>query len=106
MKRRFIRMPEDLWPKVPASNKSKWIRDAIRQRLSRDINNVTDEDMNSLRNSTEQLRKVGINLSQGVRLLHSENGDESGLPYKDLLKAIKAVKYDVDIIKEKYTSKG
>ena len=102
MKKRDIRMPDNIWLNIPPFNKSKWIRDSIRQRFAKEIYNVTDEEMNSLRSSTEQLRKVGVHLSQTVRLLHSKKIDKPALPYNELVMAVKAVMKDVEVIKNKY----
>ena len=97
-------MTEKLWLKVPVPNRSKWIRDAIRQRLASDNSGLADSYLSALNESSMQLRKVGINLSQVTMLLHSQKTDTRALPIHELIVAIKATTKDIREIKRLYLS--
>ena len=99
-------MPDKIWLDVPTPNKSKWIRGAIRQRLARDKSGISDEYLTALNESTTQLRKVGINLSQAMMLLHSQKIDFNDLPISELVVAIKAMTKDIHEIRKLYLSDG
>jgi len=62
-------MQDSFWLSISPSNKSKWIREAIRQRIAREEKGITDDMVDALKASNFQLRKIGINLSQVVRLI-------------------------------------
>ncbi|MFQ3247373.1 MAG: hypothetical protein ACI9SP_004028 [Arenicella sp.] len=104
MNRRFILMPDKLWLSVPTPNRSKWIRGAIRQRLARDSSGLSDDYLMALNESSTQLRKVGINLSQVTALLHIQKTDAKALPISALIVAIRASTKDIQAIKRRYLS--
>ena len=97
-------MPDKLWLNVPTPNRSEWIRGAIRQRLARDNTGLTYEYIEALDESTTQLRKVGINLSQAMKLLHCQKADISSLPINELVSAIKTISKDIREIRKLYLS--
>ncbi len=95
-------MPDKLWLSVPTPNRSKWIRGAIRQRKARDETGISDNHLTALNESSTQLRKVGINLSQAMKLLHSQQASESAIPIRELIVGIKAACKEIQEIKKLY----
>ncbi len=75
---RNFRVEEELYDRLPKRNKSKWIRDAIREKLERERLGETQSEIKNLsiqmKSLIEELHKIGVNINQ---IAHRANMDKA-----------------------------
>lgn len=75
---RNFRVEQDLYDELPPSNKSRWIRQALREKLRReklgDSYDTLQQLSDTAKRITDELHKIGVNINQ---LAHKANMDHA-----------------------------
>lgn len=103
MKRRDIKMPDELWNAIKAKNKSAWIREAIKMCLEKEAG-LTPKYVEELAIMNAQIIAIGRNINQIARAANSGKSvsvdnallKETGKKLREAQKEINAVRSKLD----------